>query len=142
MSDITITFGILGLVVLLFVSNRLRVVFSTAIVTQLALSAYAETLIGLTPDEIALRIEPLKELLFALGLPAFLALLELLDPVAREANLEATLAGSRVALVVPGVLAIVTGIVAFIALGRRGPMRTVWEHMDEREMASEAVVPS
>ncbi|HYI23670.1 MAG TPA: MFS transporter, partial [Candidatus Limnocylindrales bacterium] len=112
--------------------SRLGVVFSTAIVTQVALRTYADALVGQPAEEIARRLEPLREILFALGLPEFPELLELIESQARADYVDAALAGARVAFIVPGVLAIITGVVAFVALGRRGPMRTVWEHMDER----------
>jgi hypothetical protein len=60
------------------------------------------------------------------------------DQSTRIAYAEAALTGLRVSLLVPGVLAIVTGLIAFLALGRRDPMHSVWDYQDERSSAAAA----
>jgi MFS family permease len=117
--------------------SRVGTVFSTAILAQVAISTYTNTLTGLSPAEIEQRLQPLRELLFAIGLPSYPELLEMIDDATRTAYLDAALTGARVALLVPGVLAIVTGVIAYFALGRRDPMKSIWDHSDERDQQPE-----
>jgi len=112
--------------------SRLGTIFSTSIATQVGIAIYTNSLGPLPPAELEQRLQPLRELMYAIGLPSFPELLQLVDPATRTAYGEAALAGMRVSLLVPGVLAIITGLIAFIALGRRDPMRSVWDYADER----------
>ncbi len=112
--------------------GRLGIVFSTSVATQVALQLYGNTLGGLPTAEAEQRLAALRELLFALGLPTFPQLLELVDPQTRTIYTDAALAGVRVALIVPGVIAVVTGILAFVLVGPRDPINSVWDYRDER----------
>jgi hypothetical protein len=98
----------------------------------------AATLGELPPEALEARLQPLREILFALGMPAFPALVELVDPATLAAYTQAALDGVRVALLVPGVAAIVTGLLVIPALGPRDPVRSVFEYRDER-VAADAV---
>jgi DHA2 family multidrug resistance protein-like MFS transporter len=112
--------------------SRLGTIFSTSIVTQIGIAIYSNSLGQISPAELEERLQPLRELLYAIGLPSFPELLDLVDPATRTAYAEAALAGVRVSLLIPGVLAIVTGLIAFLALGRRDPIKSVWDYADER----------
>jgi DHA2 family multidrug resistance protein-like MFS transporter len=118
--------------------NRLGAVFSAFIATEVALSTYAAGLVGRTPEEIEQALAPLRELLFAIGLPAFPELLDLIDPAIRTTYGDAFLAGMRASLIVPGVLAIIAGVIAYILLGKRDPLMVVFDYSNERSSPNPA----
>ena len=75
---------------------------------------------------------PFRELLDVVGLPDFGPLVKGLDASLRPEYFEAAVTGLRVSHLVPGAIAIVAGLIAFVVLGRRDPVRSVWEYADER----------
>jgi hypothetical protein len=69
------------------------------------------------------------------GLPTFAQLVTGLDPVVRSEYEVAAVAGLRVSHLVPAIVAIVGGTIAFFALGARDPVRSVFDLADERSAA-------
>jgi hypothetical protein len=47
----------------------------------------------------------------------------------------------RMSEAIPGVLALLAGIVAFIVMGARDPVRSVWELADERSNPAAGTTP-
>ncbi len=113
--------------------TRLGAVFAAYISSQVALNTFASGLVGQSPQEVEQQLAPLRELVFALGLPAFPELLEMIDPQMRVAYADAALAGVRFSLIVPGVVALIVGAATFVLLGRRDPLEVVFDYSDERQ---------
>ena len=55
---------------------------------------------------------------------------------------DAYLAGIRASLVLGGAAAILAGAAAWLLLGRRDPLVTIWEHRDERDEGAGAAIPA
>jgi hypothetical protein len=107
----------------------------TAVLAQVAVSAYASTLVG-TPAEVEAALAPFRELLIALGTPSFAELAQVVQPGDLAGYREAYETGVRVAMLGAGVIALVGAAIAWLALGRRNPLQTVYDHRDERGVAA------
>jgi MFS family permease len=112
--------------------SRMGAVVATMTITQVALNSYQSSLGDLPPDAIERMTQPFRELMLALGLPAFPQLFALVEPERLREYATAAVDGLRVAFLIPGLVAIVVGVIAYFALGRRDPIKSVWEHKDER----------
>jgi MFS family permease len=113
--------------------SRMGAVVATTTITQVALNSYTASLGDRSADDVERMVGPFRELMFALGLPGFPQLLALVDSARLRDYAEASVEGLRVALAIPGIVAITVGIIAYFALGRRDPIRSVWDHRDERD---------
>ena len=114
------------------VGTRIGVVLVTAIVAQAAVAAFNASLGGLSGPEADRALAAFRDLLTAVGTPAFAELTHGLDPGSVGPYVEAYATGVRVALVFGAVVAILGGAVAWLFLGRQDPLATVYEHRDER----------
>jgi DHA2 family multidrug resistance protein-like MFS transporter len=121
--------------------SRMGTVVATTTITQVSLNTYASSLGDLPGDVIERMLQPFRELQLALGFPSFPGLVELVDPEKLTAYVAAAIQGLRVALLIPGVVAVVVGVIAWFVLGHRDPVRSVWDHRDER-IAGRAAQPS
>ncbi len=110
--------------------NKVGIILAAVVLTQVTLAAYAAGLPPGTDAETALA--PLRELLEALGTPSFSTLVETIDPGAIGAYGAAYVEGIRVVHMAAGILAVIAGGLVMVAMGRRDPLRTVWDHRDER----------
>jgi hypothetical protein len=115
------------------VGNRIGIVLVSAIVGQVALSAYGASVAGLPPADAASALEGFRSLLIALGTPSFKQIVASLGPVDAQPYRDAYLVGLDAAFLTCGLVAIVGGVIALLALGRQDPLQTMWEYRDERE---------
>jgi DHA2 family multidrug resistance protein-like MFS transporter len=121
------------------VGSRIGTTVATVLVTSFTLGAYEAQLAGLPPEAVEALLVPLRDLLAVIGLPDFGPLIEGLDDALRPDYFEAVVTGLRASHLVPGVIAVAAGLLAIVALGRRDPVRSVWEYADER--GREGVAP-
>jgi hypothetical protein len=117
------------------VGTRAGIVVVTAVMAQVAVGAYAATLAG-TPAEVEAGVAPFRDLLIALGTPNFAEIAQAVQPADLAQYREAYEAGVRVAMLGAGAIALVGAAIAWLTLGRRNPLQTVYEHRDEREPAT------
>jgi MFS family permease len=115
------------------VGNRVGILVSTAIVGVVAMSTLDASLVGVAPALAESQRAQFTELLGVLGTPAFTSVARAVQPADAAVYAEAYVAGIRAALLLGGVAAVVGGVVAWVFLGRRDPLVTIWEHRDERE---------
>jgi hypothetical protein len=114
------------------VGSRIGTTVATVLLTRFALDAYQGQLAGLGPDAMATATAQLRDLLAVIGLPDFGSLVQGLPDSLRPDYFEAVITGLRVSHFVPGLIAIVAGVVSFVLLGPRDPVKSVWEYADER----------
>ncbi len=120
------------------IGSRIGVVLVTALVAQFALASYTDSVAG--QSGAAASIEAFRELLTAIGTPAFHEIAGAISTVDMAPYLDAYAAGIRVAFAFGGVIAVVAGVIAWLTLGRQDPLMTVWDHRDERGVvATEAL---
>jgi MFS family permease len=111
--------------------TKIGIIVGAVVLTEVTLATYAAGLPVGADTEAALA--PLRDLLVALGTPSFSALVEAVDAKAAGPYAAAYVEGIRVVHLVAGSLAVVAGAVTVLVMGRRDPLRTIWELRDERE---------
>jgi DHA2 family multidrug resistance protein-like MFS transporter len=104
--------------------SRIGVAVAAVILTQVTLSAYAAGLPPGTDQTVALA--PLQDILVALGTPNFSSVVGSADPSLLSGYANAYIEGIRVVHLATGAVAVVAGLVAWIALGRHDPLQTMW----------------
>ncbi|MFN8622817.1 MAG: MFS transporter [Chloroflexota bacterium] len=112
---------------------RVGVVVAVVVTTSMALDTFKNTLAGLAPPLVDARMADFRRILGELSLRSTQELTAGLDVLTIRSYQEAVVEGMRVAWLVPGVVAILTGIIAYVLMGPRDPVRSVWELADERE---------
>jgi DHA2 family multidrug resistance protein-like MFS transporter len=117
------------------VGTIVGVVVALVVTSQTALGTYRAGLSGLSPDAIEAAVARGRELLNAYGLRPLESLLAGVDPVTLEQYRHAVVEGMRLAEVIAGSVAVLAGVLAFLAMGARDPVRSVWELADERQAA-------
>jgi Major Facilitator Superfamily len=114
--------------------SRIGVVSATTVVVAAAVER-ARTMAAGRPDAAALVAE-FREALGAMGTPRFPEFLEAALAEANEAKIDAYVIayvdGVGAALVVSGLVGIGGALLAWFLTGRRDPLRTVFDHQDER----------
>jgi DHA2 family multidrug resistance protein-like MFS transporter len=118
------------------VGMRIGTVLVTAIVAKVALDSYAASLAGQPAAEVDRAVAAFGDLLAAIGTTAFAQVAAGLDPGKIRPYLDAYVSGIQVAFVFGAVVAVAGGSLAWLLLGRRDPLGTVYEHMDERAAAA------
>lgn len=118
------------------VGMRVGIVLVTAIVAETALATYSASVAGLPADEAQRAIAAFRDVLIAVGTPSFSQVASAVDAADLRPYVEAYLTGLRAAFGLGGLVAVIGGAVAWLALGRRDPLATVWEHRDEREVVA------
>jgi MFS family permease len=114
------------------VGTRIGIVLVTAIVADVALAAYTASVAGLPAAEAQQAIAAFRDVLVAVGTPSFSQVSAAVEAINAQPYMDAYAAGVRAALAIGGLTAVVGGAVAWVALGRRDPLATVYEHRDER----------
>ena len=122
------------------IGSRIGVVVVTAVVAEVAMTVYSDSVAG-QPGASA-SIAAFRDVLTAIGTPAFNQVAGAIHPADLAPYLDAYAAGIQTAFVFGGVIAVVGGLVAWLMLGRRDPLVTVYEHRDERGGPSLDVVPA
>lgn len=115
------------------VGSRIGIVLVTAIVAQVALASYTASISGLPAAEAEAAIAAFRDVLIAVGTPSFSQVSAAVSAIDAQPYMDAYASGVRAALAMGGVLSIVGGAIAWVSLGRRDPLATVYEHRDERE---------
>jgi MFS family permease len=115
--------------------GRVGVVVAVMVTTEGTIQAYRAGLEGLPPGVAETMLTGLRTVLGDFGLRSTAELTAGLDQATVAAYAAAVVEGMRFAMVIPGVVAIVTGLIAFVAMGSRDPVRSVWELADERTPA-------
>jgi CRISPR-associated Cas5-like protein len=117
---------------------RAALVLVTTFVATTATTVYGGSLAGNAPGEIDAALATFRDFLVAIGTPGFPALIAATPPTDLAAYGSAYADAVRIALLTSGIGALVGSVIAGIALGPRDPLKTVWEHQDERPEASPA----
>jgi MFS family permease len=114
------------------VGNRIGIVIVTAIVAEVALASYSSSVVGLPTAEGQQAIAAFRDVLVAVGTPSFIAASEAVASVDASSYMNAYASGVSAALALSGIVVVIGGAVAWLALGHRDPLATVYEHRDER----------
>lgn len=104
--------------------SRIGVALSAILLTEVALSTYAAELPPGSDEAAALA--PFHDLLIALGTPNFSGLVKGADPSMLGVYAAAYVEAIRNVLFFSGLLAVLAGFVAMVALGRRDPLTAVF----------------
>jgi MFS family permease len=116
--------------------SRVGMVVITAVVAQVALDTFTASVAGLPTAEAQRAIATFGDVLTAVGTPDFNQVAKAVNAADMQPYREAYTAGVRAAFGLGGVIAVGGGVIAWLALGRRDPLATVYEHRDEREAAA------
>jgi MFS family permease len=114
------------------VGGIVGVIVALVVTMQTAVATYRADLRGLAPADIEARVTTGRGLLDAYGLRPLESILAGVDPVTLEQYRHAVMEGMRLAEVIAGIVAVIAGVLAFLAMGPRDPVRSVWELADER----------
>jgi MFS family permease len=120
--------------------SRAALVVVTVLVTTLALDSYSASLTGRTPGEIDAAVGAFRTLLSAINMPAYGVLVGGVGNTDAAAYAAAYTDAVRTVMFSTGILTLLAAPIAWIAIGRRDPLLTVWQHQDERETSSAVVI--
>jgi DHA2 family multidrug resistance protein-like MFS transporter len=116
----------------ILVGSRIGLAALTALITERALDLYGATLNGTDPAAREAALKAFKDVLLAIGSPVIGQVLAAVDSSALGAYGAAYVEASRESLLLTGLIAILAAPIAWLALGRRDPLSTVWDHAEER----------
>ena len=119
------------------VGTRAGIVVVTGILAEVAVAVYTASVAGQPPAQVDALVTTFRDVLVALGTPSFASVARAVQPAELDAYKAAYFAGVQVALLAGGVVGVVGSIVAWLTLGRRDVLQTVYEHRDERQAAAE-----
>jgi hypothetical protein len=107
--------------------GRIGIAAASLALTQATLSAYTATLPA--GVDVSTAVQPLHDLLIALGTPSFAATVSGADPSLFQAYADAYVEGIRIVHLGAGALAVIAGLLAGVLLRRRDPLQQgMWEH--------------
>jgi hypothetical protein len=118
------------------VGTRAGIVVVTGILAEVAIAVYTASVADQPPAQVDGLVAAFREVLVALGTPSFGSVARAVEPAALDAYKAAYFAGVQVALLAGGVVGVVGSIVAWLTLGRRDVLQTVYEHRDERQVTA------
>ena len=118
------------------VGTRAGIIVVTGILAEVAIAAYTASVAGQPAAEVEGLVAMFREVLVALGTPSFHSVAQAVQPAELDAYKAAYFAGVQVALFAGGVVGVIGSIVAWLTLGRRDVLLTVYEHRDERQAAA------
>ncbi len=106
--------------------SRVGIAVASVVLTEVTLATYAAS----APPGVDLdaALETLRGLLVAIGTPGFTALVGGADPALLSGYGSAYIEGIRLVHLATGLLAVVAGLVAVVALGQRDSLEGMWEH--------------
>jgi len=119
--------------------SRAALVVVTVLVTTLALDSYAASLAGQAQGQIDAGVDAFRTLLSAINMPAYGVLVGGVEASDAAAYAAAYTDAVRTVMFSTGVLTFLAAPVAWLVIGRRDPLLTVWQHQDERETAPAAL---
>jgi DHA2 family multidrug resistance protein-like MFS transporter len=122
------------------VGSRIGIVIVTAIVANAAVASYEASLGAVSPTEAASAIDAFRQVLVAVGTPSWNQISETVAAVDAAPYRAAFAVGVATALTASGIVVVIGGAIAWVALGRRDPLATVYEHRDERADAVHPMV--
>jgi MFS family permease len=114
------------------VGSRLGLIVVTVAVSRLALDSFSASLHGLDPAQSDAAIAAFRDVLTAIGTPAFGQLVTGIGPADAGAYVDAYTYAVRLTLLGTGLATLIAAAIFWLAIGRRDPLATVWEHQDER----------
>ncbi len=120
------------------VGSRIGIVLVNATAAQVAMSAYSASVAGLPPADANAAIAAFRTVLVAVGTPSFTQVATTVKSADIRPYVDAYTAGLHDAFLFCGVIGILGGIIALLAIGAQDPLRTVWETRDERESVAVA----
>ena len=124
------------------VGGRVGVTVVTLIATSVAASTYQDGLAGMEPDTAARLLASFQDVIALIGLPGFVQTVQGIDAAVRPEYNAAVIQGLRMSHLIPGVVALIAGVIAYLTLGRRDPVRSVFDYADERGQARTAALAS
>ena len=113
--------------------SRAALVVVTVLVTTLALDSYAASLGGRPPGEATAAVEAFRTLLSAINMPTYGVLIGGIQASDAAAYGAAYTEAVRTVMFSVGALTLLAAPIAWLAIGGRDPLETVWQHQDERE---------
>ena len=119
------------------VGTRAGIVIVTGLLAEVAVAVYTASVAGQPQAQVDGLVAAFRQVLVALGTPSFASIARAVQPAEIEAYKAAWFTGIQVALLAGGVVGVVGSIVAWLTLGRRDVLQTVYEHRDERQAAAE-----
>jgi len=119
------------------VGTRAGIVVITGIVAEVSIAVYTASLAGQPPAQVDGLVAAFREVLVALGTPSFHTVARAVQPADLEVYKAAYFTGVQVALLAGGVVGVVGSIIAWLTLGRRDVLQTVYAHRDERQAVAE-----
>ena len=119
------------------VGTRAGIVVITGIVAEVSIAVYTASLAGQPPAQVDGLVAAFREVLVALGTPSFHTVARAVQPADLEVYKAAYFTGVQVALLAGGVVGVVGSIIAWLTLGRRDVLETVYAHRDERQAVAE-----
>ena len=119
--------------------SRAALVIVTALVTTLALDGYAASLAGQAPAAVETAVASFRTVLAAINMPTFGVLIDGIGSDDAAAYGVAYTEAVRTVMVSTGILTLLAAPIAWVAIGARDPLETVWQNQDEREAAPAAV---
>ena len=123
----------------LIVGSRIGLAALTALITQLAINAYADSLGPMDASTRALSVETFRQTLVALGTPNLAQVVSEVMPADLAAYIAAITEAYRESLLLTGAVAVVAAPLAWIGLGARDPLATMWDTRDERSGSATTV---
>lgn len=114
------------------VGGRIGVTVVTLIAVSVATDSYVADLAGLAPDVAERMLAAFQDVIALIGLPGFVQTVQGIDAAIRPEYNEAVVQGLRMSHLIPGLVALVAGVIAYVALGRRDPVQSVFDYSDER----------
>jgi MFS family permease len=120
--------------------SRVGVVVAIVVTTSVAIESFKSTLAGLPAGLSDARVFEFRQVLNDMSLRSTAELTAGLDALTIHSYQAAVVDGMRLAWAIPGVVAIVMGILAFMLMGPRDPVRSVWELADER-LPADVIAP-
>ena len=120
------------------VGSRIGVVIVTVVVAQVAITAYTASVAGLPAAQATAAINAFRTVLIAVGTPSFADVATTIGSADVRPYIDAYLAGLHGAFLLCGVVGVIGGVIALLALGRQDPLKTVWDSLDERAPAGAA----
>jgi DHA2 family multidrug resistance protein-like MFS transporter len=120
------------------VGGRVGVTVVTLIAISVAANTYQDGLAGVAPDVAARMMANFQDVIALIGMPGFVQTVQGIDSAIRPDYNEAVVEGLRMSHLIPGLVALVAGVIAYLALGRRDPVRSVFDYADERSRTAQA----
>ncbi len=114
------------------VGSRIGIVFVSTVVAQVAISTYTSVVAAMPAADATAAIASFRNVLVAIGTPSFSQVATTIGTADIQPYVDAYTAGLRFAFLFCGLVGVIGGAIALVALGRQDPLRTVWDSRDER----------